>query len=107
MREIEASETRKLEKCLRALAEYHNGASVNFKGDYQSRPYELSHSAVEDNGSVVGFGKIDICGNVGKLDYLVVLKEYRGKGYGKALMDWAMSSFDRNGVHHIELKVVD
>lgn len=40
MREIEASETRKLEKCLRALAEYHDGASVNFKGDYPSRPYE-------------------------------------------------------------------
>lgn len=55
----------------------------------------------------MGFCKIDICGNVGKLDYLVVLKEYRGKGYGKALMDWAMSSFDGNGVHHIEVKVVD
>lgn len=62
---------------------------------------------MEDNGSVVGFCKIDICGNVGKPDYLVVLKEYRGKGYGKALMDWAMSYFDRNGVHHIEVKVVD
>ena len=36
-----------------------------------------------------------------------MLKEYRGKGYGKALMDWAMSSFDRNGVHQIEVKVVD
>ena len=22
-------------------------------------------------------------------------------------MDWAMSYFDRNGVHHIEVKVVD
>ena len=62
---------------------------------------------MEDNGSVVGFCKIDICSNVGKPDYLVVLKEYRGKGYGKALMDWAMSYFDRNGVHHIEVKVVD
>lgn len=62
---------------------------------------------MEDNGSVVSFCKIDICGNVGKLDYLVVLKEYRGKGYGKALMDWDMSSFDRNDVHHIEVKVVD
>ena len=36
MREIEASETRKLEKCLRALAEYHNGASVNFKAVIQA-----------------------------------------------------------------------
>lgn len=121
MREIEASETLKLEKCLRELAEYHNGVSVNFKGDYPSRPYEetlklfeedllkkTSHiAAAEDNGNVVGFCKIDIWGNIGKLDYLVVLKEYRGKGYGKALMDWAMSSFDKNGVHHIEVKVVD
>lgn len=48
MREIEASETRKLEKCLRALAEYHNGASVNFKGGYPSRPYEETLKLFEE-----------------------------------------------------------
>ena len=62
---------------------------------------------MEDNGSVVGLCKKDICGSVGRPDNHDVLKEYRGKGYGKALMDWAMSYFDRNGVHHIEVKVVD
>ena len=27
---------------------------------------------------------------VGKLDYLVIMKEYRGRGFGKRLMDWAI-----------------
>ena len=48
MREIEASETRKLEKCLRALAEYHNGVSVNSKGGYPSRPYEETLKLFEE-----------------------------------------------------------
>ena len=58
-------------------------------------------------GIIAGFCKADICGENGKLDYLVVRKEFRGKGYGKALMDWAMELFERFKVNHIEVKVVD
>lgn len=36
---------------------------------------------------------------------MVVLPEYRGKGYGKALMDWAMQAFRLMNVHSIEVKV--
>ncbi len=121
MREITASEVSKLEECLRALAEHHNAVSANFKGTYPSHPYEItlkrfeealeaqtSHIAVvEEQERMVGFCKIDLCGESGKLDYLVVLKEYRGKGYGKFLMDWAMQSFDQYHVHHVEVKVID
>lgn len=67
----------------------------------------VSHiAAIEDRGQIVGFCKVDLCGEKGKLDYLVVLKEYRGNGYGKALMDWAMESFAEYGVHQMEVKVV-
>lgn len=121
MREITTDEVPKLSNCLRALAEYHNEVSTCFKGDYPSRPYEstlklfekalaekTSHIAVvEDDNSIVGFCKIDIYDENGKLDYLVVKKEYRGKGYGKILMDWAMQLFTRYGIHYIEVKVID
>lgn len=121
MREITAEEVQKLGGCLQSLAEYHNEVSTYFKGNYPSRPYEdtlklfeealvkkTSHIAVEEaDNRIVGFCKIDMCDENGKLDYLVIQKEYRGKGYGKSLMDWAMQLFDRCGVHHIEVKVVD
>lgn len=121
MREIKEHETHKLEECLQALADYHNEVSINFTGSYPSRPYadtlkmfeealikkNSRIAVVEDNGRVIGFCKIDIGGAVGKLDYLVVLSAYRGKGYGKALMDWAMEEFDNYNIHQIEVKVVD
>ena len=121
MREIAMDEIQKLQECLQALAEYHNAVSVNFKGAYPSRPYEETLklfekaftegtsriAVVEDENRMVGFCKIDRNGAHGKLDYLVVQKAYRGKGYGKALMEWALQSFDRCGVHQIEVKVVD
>ena len=31
----------------------------------------------------------------------------RGRGYGKALMDWAMGVLEENGVRRVEVKVVD
>lgn len=116
MRQIEVCETYKLEECLKALAEYHNEVSVNFKGSYPSRPFEdtlklfeealsrkKSHIAVvEDHGRVIGFCKIDIGGVIGKLDYLVVLGAYRGKGYGKALVDWALNEFDNSAAAYVD-----
>lgn len=121
MREINAEEVYRLEPCLRVLAEYHNEISVNFKGNYPSRPYrktlELFAAAlaagdsriavVENETEIAGFAKVDLDGKKGKLDYLVVLEEYRGRGYGKMLMDWAMAAFRENGVAEIEVKVVD
>lgn len=121
MREIIGEEVQKLEGCLQSLAEYHNEVSTNFKGSYPSRSYEdtlrlfeksltekTSRIAViEENGNIVGFCKIDLHNENGRLDYLVVQKRYRKKGYGKALMDWAMQLFEKSNVHYIEVKVVD
>ena len=61
----------------------------------------------EDSG-IAGFCKVDLHGDgTGKLDYLVVLPQCRGRKYGKALMDWAMAVFSGSGVRKIEVKVVD
>lgn len=42
----------------------------------------------------------------GKIDYHIVLPEYRGKGFGKVLMEWAMRIFRQKDLKSIEVKVV-
>lgn len=121
MREITPKEVCGLEECLRALSEYHNAVSVHFQGRYPSRPYEKTLAlfedalkkqtsriaVIEDGKRIAGFCKVDLDGEKGKLDYLVVLETYRNRGFGKMLMDWAMKTFEEQGVHQIEVKVVD
>lgn len=121
IREIDASDVNRLMECIVQLSEYHNQISTNFKGSYPSRPYELtlsvfekcllngtSHIAViENNEKIVGFCKVDIAEQNGKLDYLVVLQEYRNQGLGNQLMTWAMKTFEANHISCVEVKVVD
>lgn len=109
-----------LSACLEALAAHHNRVSLNFAGDYPRKP---SDKVIEDffesvsagsaeavvaevEGCAAGFAKISFCGDEGWLDYLFVLEEYRKKGYGAILMDWAMAEFERLGVRKINVKVV-
>ena len=120
IREINSGETGKLYECLEALAEHHNQVSVHFKGCYPIIPSrqkikqfesELeegkSHIAViENDRDIIGFCKIGTDGNTGVLEYLVVLDRERGKGYGAALMEWAMSTFRKLRVNEIDVKVV-
>ena len=117
---ITPEEVWKLEECLHRLSDHHNKVSVNFKDAYPSRPYETTLrsfvqaltkqtskiAVIEADGQVIGFCKIDLSESNGKLDHLIVLDEYRGKGYGERLMDWAMKTFNEFHVKHIEIKVI-
>ena len=121
LRKIEINEVDRLYSLVAALSEHHNQVSVHFKGSYPSRPYEETLKAfcenlengksriavVDEDDRIAGFCKVDVDGKKGKLDYLVVLPEYRGKGYGATFMDWAMAQFQDNHVHQVEVKVVD
>lgn len=121
MREIGIDEVGKLNDCIRELSEYHNRISINFAGTFPSRPYgqtlhmfteslknQTSRIAViEQDSEIIGFCKVDIKGSNGKLDYLIVKEQFRGKRYGKKLMDWAMQVFRECDVRHIEVKVID
>ena len=121
MREIGSDETPKLRECLLALAEHHNRVSVNFKGCYPKTPVEdtvrrfaadiesgKSHIAVtETEGGITGFCKIDIGDTAGVLEYLIVLGDFRGRGYGAELIEWALGRFSDAGVHDIDVKVAD
>ncbi len=120
-REICESEVRRLAACIKALSDYHNRVSTYHSGFYPSQPCEKTMLAfekavkdgtskiavVERDESIAGFCKIDIGAEKGKLDYLVVLEQYRNSGLGKVLMDWAMSTFRTEGVKQIEVKVID
>ena len=122
VRELAPDEAPRLRDCLEALAAHHNAVSLHFKGSYPGRPVDAAitacaeglargtsrAAAVEENGTVAGFCKLDLHDDgTGKLDYLVVLPQYRGRGCGRALMDWAMAAFSACGVRRVEVKVVD
>ena len=121
MRQIAHDEVYRLEECLKALAEHHNEVSVNFRGSFPKKPFSETLAAfekaladssskiavIEDNGRIAGFCKTDLVGTQGSIDYLIVLKEYRGSGYGGQLMDWAVDTLRTGGAAGIEIKVVD
>ena len=60
----------------------------------------------ENGTEVTGFCKINIENTAGVLEYLVVLDRERGKGYGAALMNWALGRFRDSEVKTIDVKVV-
>ena len=120
MREIKADEAYKVYDCLESMAEHHNKVSTYFKGHYPTmsskeiiRDFERKLeegkafiSVVENKDKVVGFCKISVNGSEGVIDYLAVLEEERGRGYGTALIDWAFKKFAELNITGIELKVV-
>ena len=120
MREISPNETGKLYDCLEALAKHHNQVSVHFKGDYPQIPSEEKIvqfgkeleegksriAVIENDHNVIGFCKINTDGSRGVLEYLVILDQERGKGYGATFMDWALDTFRLLGIHEIDVKAV-
>jgi len=121
MREISSKEVDKLKHCLEELADYHNMVSVNFKGHYPKRPFDETIkvfasdleeeksliAVIEEDEKVAGFCKISFDSAVGVLEYLIVSTDYRGKGYGTELMEWALNRFEEKDIHDIGVKVVD
>ena len=121
MRELLCGEVYELEPCLRELAEHHNSVSVHFAGAYPKKPFRETLQSFEEDirsgksriavidseNRIAGFCKTDICRGQGKIDYLIVAKEYRGKGYGDMMMNWAMNQFRQCGIEQVEVKVAD
>ena len=121
MREIGPEEVPKLRDCLEELAQHHNRVSINFKGCYPKQPFEetlmrfssdidagrSSIAVIEAEDRVVGFCKINYGSAVGDLEYLIVSEDYRGRGYGAQLMEWALNRFEELGIRDIDVKVAD
>ncbi len=121
MRELSGREVYRLEECLKELAEHHNGVSVNFSGCFPKKPFLDTLAAfekevnsgrsriavIESGEEILGFCKVNINGEEGTVDYLVVLKNHRGNGYGETLLTWGLDVLRAGGAGRIEVKVVD
>jgi ribosomal protein S18 acetylase RimI-like enzyme len=104
---------------LLALADHHNKTSVYFGGFYPLKPfektiYEISQKVkdgystvdvVKENSQIIAFSQYTTEQNLGKLEFLAVLPEYRGRGYGGLLMDRIFKYFKTKEIERIELKV--
>jgi ribosomal protein S18 acetylase RimI-like enzyme len=120
VREITADEVDRLRPCLQDLAAYHNKVSLHFKGAYPRGTdddrliwfkedldeHKSLIGVVEEAGEIAGFCKLNFAGTDGTLDILIVLGKYRGRGFGKLLMDWAIASFQKRSVKLMMVKVV-
>ena len=98
------------------LADHHNLVSKHFKGKYPSKPIAEIIAEIKDKVNnrtaqvdIIRMNKIIIAlaiYNVGNLEYLIISKNYRNKGYGQILMDNVMAYFTKKNVKRIEIRVV-
>lgn len=61
---------------------------------------------VKGNNEKIGFLEITIEGNIGTFD-IGLCKEYRGKGYGRQLLETAIDYLNREEVERVELIVIE
>ena len=120
LRTIKTPEVARLEPLYRELARYHNEVSAHFGGSYPSVPIEdqlrecaedlaagkAEVAVIEKCGELIALCKVDVVGNRGYLDELVVMPGHRGQGLGSRLMDWADGVFRARDVRQVELRVI-
>ncbi|RKM55206.1 N-acetyltransferase [Butyrivibrio sp. X503] len=66
-----------------------DGNKSYYKNALRKKESYIAATEIEDR--IIGFCKVDINGEIGILDYLVVKEKFRGKGFVKELMDWAIN----------------
>ena len=105
---------------LNSLADHHNKSSKYFGGIFPTKPFEQIISEISEkvekgfsvvdtikiNDQIIGFSQYTIEQDIGELEYLAILPEYRNKGYGKILMDKALKYFVTQPVKKINIRVV-
>jgi ribosomal protein S18 acetylase RimI-like enzyme len=104
---------------LSSLADHHNKTSKYFSGFYPLKPFDKTISeisqkvkdgystvdVIKKNSEIIAFSQYTIEQNLGKLEYLAVLPEYRNRGYGRILMEKVFQYFKTKNIERIELKV--
>lgn len=120
---LQSNETHLTIPGLAALGVYHNGVTTNTEVTYPTTPPEHCAAAmaegivngtgktmgVFDNGELIAFCQISINAEKrrGELSYLFVNDEYRGRGIGRELIDWAMAEFEKSPADMVDIRVVE
>jgi ribosomal protein S18 acetylase RimI-like enzyme len=118
--QLNYTEIGKIMPILFSLADHHNKVSKYFSGNYPLKTFEKIISEISEkiknkysivdiikiNDKIIGFSQYTIEQNIGKLEYLVILPEYRNRGYGKLLMNKALKYFETKVIKKIDIKVV-
>ncbi|MDR2941683.1 MAG: GNAT family N-acetyltransferase [Treponema sp.] len=113
------SEVGNLMVLLKTLAEHHNKTSLHFSGFYPLKSFEQAISEMSQkikdgyamvdvirvDGQIIAFSQYSVEQNIGKLEFLAVLPEYRNNGYGGLLMEKALKYFETKPIKRIELRV--
>ena len=105
---------------LKSLADHHNKSSKYFGGIFPSKPFEQIISEISEkvekgisivdtikiNDQIIGFSQYTIEQNIGELEHLAILPEYRNMGYGKILMDRALKYFETQPIKKFNIRIV-
>jgi len=73
--------------------------------EYQSYYYEEGAVFIKCNKEYAGYGQIILIDNVPTIVNVGILKEFRGKGLGRLLMQYLLSLLVKNGYKEVKLKV--
>ena len=76
------------------------------KGYLENKNDNEDHFIIIDKGESIGFLNTSIEGNKGFFD-IGLIKEYRGKGYGKKLLETAIQYLNEKQVEEICLTVIE
>ncbi len=120
IREIGADEAERLRPFLDQLAAYHNSVSLYHKGLYPAKDMDTvirnfqtqiqcgtgTVAVAEEKETWQGFVSVEASHGEGTLGFLFVTETARGKGLGRALMDWAMAWLKANDCKRISVKVI-
>lgn len=119
---LDSNEINKILPLLKFLAENDDNVSKNFKGIgmYPTESFDQTISkiskkvkngssrvdVIKNNDRIIGFIQYTIAENIGEINYIVILPEFKGKGYGKILFERALNYFETQKVKRVDLGVV-
>jgi ribosomal protein S18 acetylase RimI-like enzyme len=76
--------------------------------DYKKSVKELPFFAVEENGLTIGFVAIDDINEfTSEIHVMGILPDYRGKGYGRQLIDFVWQRSQKLGKKYLIVKTLD